>query len=121
VRRAPAATARIEPTSARARCNTGAVPLSIVVVQSLQSSPRADAILDRLQAHLAPAERQSFRDGAAARLPCNVLPEDARADIEHRLDRIDRHWRDCITIRAPATTMPDGFTRPRAPRCHSDR
>jgi hypothetical protein len=82
------------------------VPLSIVVLQSLQSSPRADAILDRLQAHLAPAQRQSFRDSAAARLACNLLPADARADIEQRLDRIDRQWRNCIAIRAPRATRP---------------
>jgi len=92
------------------------VPLSIVVLRSLQSSPRADAILDRLQAHLAPAQRQIFRDSAAARLPCNLLPDEARADIEYRLDRIDRHWRDCIEIRAPGATMPGRFTRPRAPQ-----
>jgi hypothetical protein len=98
------------------------VPLSIVVLQSLHCSPRADAILDRLQAHLAPAQRQSFHDCAAARLPCNLLPEEARADIEQRLDRIDRHWRDCIAIRAPGATMPGRFTRPRAPQQrHADR
>src|SRR4051794_28428056 len=64
---------------ARTRCKTRAVPLSIVLLQSLRSSPRAGAILDRLQADLAPAERQSFRDSAAARVPCNLLPEEARA------------------------------------------
>jgi len=98
------------------------VPLSIVVLQSLHGSPRADAILDRLQAHLAPAQRQTFRDSAAARLPCNLLPEQARAEIEQRLDRIDRHWRDCIAIRAPGATRRGRFTRPRAPeQWHADR
>jgi hypothetical protein len=95
------------------------VPLSIVVLQSLQCNPRADAILDRLQAHLAPAHRQTFRDSAAARLPCNLLPEEARADIEQRLDRIDRHWRNCIAIRAPGVTRPGRFTRPRALQARS--
>jgi hypothetical protein len=92
------------------------VPLSIVVLQSLQSSPRADAILERLQARLAPAQRQTFRDSGAARLPCNLLPEEARADIEQRLDRIDSHWRDCIAVSAPAATSPGRFPRPRAPQ-----
>src|SRR4051794_11867648 len=109
-------------TRARARCNTRAVPLSIVVLQALESSPRADAILDRLQAHLVPAQRQSFRGSAAARLPCSLLPEEARAEIEQRLDWIDRQWRDCLAIRVPAAMRPGRFTRPRAPRrLHTDR
>jgi hypothetical protein len=53
------------------------VPLSIVVLQTLKSGARADAILDHLQAHLAPAQRHTFRDSAVARLPCNLLPEEA--------------------------------------------
>jgi hypothetical protein len=99
------------------------VPLSIVVLQTLwESNPRADAILDRLQAHLAPARRQTFRESTAARVSCNVLPEEACADIEQRLDRIDRHWRECIAIRAPRATVPGRFTRPRAPQQrHSER
>jgi len=92
------------------------VRLSIVVLQALQSSPRADAILERLQARLAPAQRQTFRDSGAARLPCNLLPEEARADIERRLDRIDRHWRDSIAIRPPAATSSGRSPRPRAPQ-----
>jgi hypothetical protein len=93
------------------------VPLSIVVLQTLlEPSPRADAILDRLQAHLAPAQRQTFRESTAARLPCHRLPEEARADIEQRLDRIDRHWREWIAMRGPGATMPGRFSRPRAPQ-----
>src|SRR3954470_1439344 len=108
-RRPGPAHASARPPARATRCNTRAVPLSIVVLQSLQSSPRADAILDRLQAQLAPAERQTFRDSAAARLPCNLLPEEARADVAHRLDRMDRHWRDCIAICEPGAMMPGRF------------
>jgi hypothetical protein len=97
------------------------VPLSIVVLQSLDSSPRADAILDRLQAHLASAQRQTFRDSATARLACNLLPEEAHADIEHRLDRIDRHWRTSIAIRAPRTTTRGRSVRSRVRGVARDR
>jgi hypothetical protein len=79
------------------------VPLSIVGLHALDCGPRADAILDRLQLQLAPAERQTFGARNAARLPCRLLPDEARADVEHRLEAIDADWREYIVIPRAAT------------------
>jgi hypothetical protein len=87
------------------------VPLSIVVLQALDSGPRADTILAALQVRLVAAERQTFSAHDAARLPCNLLPDEARAAIEHRLDAIDADWRDCIMIRETRPRPPRRFTR----------
>jgi hypothetical protein len=51
-----------------------------------------------VQVGVALAERQTFSAHDAARPPCYVLPDEARVDIERRLDVIDAHWRDCIMI-----------------------
>ncbi len=87
------------------------MPLSIVVLQALDSGPRADTLLAELQVRLAPAERQTFSAHDAARLPCNLLPAEARADIEHRLDAIDADWRDYIMIREARPRPPGRFAR----------
>ena len=94
------------------------MPLSIVVLQALDSSSRADSILDRLQHQLAPAQRQTFNPHDVVRLPCKLLPDEALADVEHRLEALDAHWRDCIKIREPRQRRPARFTRsqPAAPR-----
>jgi hypothetical protein len=89
------------------------VPLSIVVLQALDSGPRADTILDRLQLQVASAERQTFGAHNAVRLPCKLLPDEARADVEHRLETIDAHWRDYIVIREPQPRRPGRFPRSR--------
>ena len=69
------------------------------MLQALDSGERADSILDVLQLRVAPAERQTFGAYNAARLPCRQLPDEARTEVEHRLDAIDADWRDCIMIR----------------------
>ena len=33
------------------------------------------------------------------RLPCRLLPDEARAEVEQQLETIDADWRDCIMIR----------------------
>lgn len=87
------------------------MPLSIVVLQALDPGPRADTILDRLQLQVAPAERLTFSAHDAVRLPCKLLPDEARADVEHRLETIDAHWRDYIMIRESRPRRPERFTR----------
>jgi len=86
------------------------VPLSIVVLQALDSSPRADSNLDRLQYQIAPAQRQTFNPHDVVRLPCKLLPDEALADVEHRLEALDAHWRVYIKIREPRR-RPGRFTR----------
>jgi hypothetical protein len=92
-------------------CDTCRVPLSIVVLEALDSGSRADSVLAALQIRLVPAERQTFSARDAARLPCNLLPDEARADIEHRLDAIDARWREYIMIRETRSRPPGRFTR----------
>ena len=69
------------------------------MLQALESGQRADTILDRLQPRVAPAERQTFGANKTVRLPCRLLPDDARAEVEQHLETIDADWRDCIMIR----------------------
>ena len=95
------------------------MPLSIVVLQALESGQRADTILDRLLPRVAPGERQRFGAGNAVRLPCRLLPDEARAEVERRLDAIDADWRSCVMIResrakpsARSVTRSHTFGRP---------
>jgi hypothetical protein len=97
------------------------VPLSIVVLQALDSGPRAERILDRLQLEVRPAAPQSFSADTVVRLPCKLLPDEARADIEHRLQTIDADWRNYILIRESRPKGPPLTRQRHAHRRFTDR
>lgn len=72
--------------------------MSIVDLQRRQPGSRADALLDALQAGVAPHERVRWDETGHARLRIAGELEDARVTLAARLRQLGGDWADHIAI-----------------------
>jgi hypothetical protein len=72
--------------------------MSIIDLQRRQPGPRADELLDALQAAVAKHERVHWNETGHARLRVGGALEDARATVAARLAELGDDWADHIAI-----------------------
>ncbi len=72
--------------------------MSIVDLQRRQLDPRADELLDGLQAGIAEDERVHWNETGHARLRVGGAGEDARVKVAARLAQLGDDWPDHIAI-----------------------
>lgn len=71
--------------------------MNVVNLQRRQDGPRADELLDALQASVPDAERVRWNESGHARLELGRAP-DARAALTERLDAIADDWPEHIAV-----------------------
>ena len=72
--------------------------MTIIDLQRREPGPRADELLDGLQTAIASDERVRWNESGHARLSVGRAPEDARASLAARLDRVGDDWPEHIAI-----------------------
>jgi hypothetical protein len=72
--------------------------VATIVLQRRVPGPRADALLDSLQADVPEPERAHWDESGHARLHAPSLSEDPRESLAARLDRLAEDWSDHIAI-----------------------
>jgi hypothetical protein len=72
--------------------------MNIIDLQRRTPGPRADELLDRLQAKLATDERVRWNESGHARLRVSQELEDARITMAARLAEVGDDWADHIAI-----------------------
>jgi hypothetical protein len=72
--------------------------MSIIDLQRRQPGPRAEQLLDGLQAAVAKEERVRWNETGHARLKVAQELEDARATVAARLAQLSDDWTDYIAI-----------------------
>jgi hypothetical protein len=72
--------------------------MTIIDLQRRQASPRADELLDGLQAALPQGEPVNWNETGHARVRVDGALEDARARLAARLAEIGDDWADHIAI-----------------------
>jgi hypothetical protein len=72
--------------------------MNILDLQRRRPGPRADELLDRLQAALATDERVRWNESGHARLRVGQELEDARITVAARLAELGDDWADHIAI-----------------------
>jgi hypothetical protein len=72
--------------------------MNILDLQRRRSGPRADELLDRLQAALPTDERVCWNESGHARLRVGQELEDARITVAARLAELGDDWADHIAI-----------------------
>jgi len=72
--------------------------MNILDLQRRTPGPRADELLDRLQAALAPDQRVRWNESGHARLRVGQELEDARITMAARLGEVGDDWADHIAI-----------------------
>jgi hypothetical protein len=72
--------------------------MSIIDLQRRRPGPRADELLDGLQAAVTPAERVRWNESGHARLRFSQEIEDARVTVAGRLTELGDDWVDHIAI-----------------------
>jgi hypothetical protein len=72
--------------------------MNILDLQRRRSGPRADELLDRLQAALATDERVRWNESGHARLRVSQELKDARITVAARLAEVGEDWGDHIAI-----------------------
>jgi hypothetical protein len=72
--------------------------MNILDLQRRQPGPRADELLDRLQAALATDEHVRWNESGHARLRVGQELEDARITVAARLAELGDDWADHIAI-----------------------
>jgi hypothetical protein len=77
---------------------TQGLAMSIIDLQRRQLGPRAEQLLDRLQAAVAKEQRVRWNETGHARLSVAQDLEAARATVAARLAELGDDWSDCIAI-----------------------
>jgi hypothetical protein len=72
--------------------------MTIIVLQRRLPGPRADELLDGRQTAIATDQRVRWNETGHARLTVGGAPEDARATMAARLDKLGDDWPDHIAI-----------------------
>jgi hypothetical protein len=72
--------------------------MSTIDLQRRRPGPRADELLDQLQASVAEGERIRWDDSGHARIPLGRERDDAREAIAARLLELGDDWTDHIAI-----------------------
>ena len=72
--------------------------MSIIDLQRRRSGPRAEQLLDGLQAPVAQEERVRWNETGHARVKVAQELEDARATVAARLAELGDDWADYIAI-----------------------
>jgi hypothetical protein len=72
--------------------------MNLLDLQRRRPGPRADELLDRLQADLAADERVRWNESGHARLRVGQELEDARPTVAARLAEVGDDWADHIAI-----------------------
>lgn len=72
--------------------------MSIIDLQRRRPGPRADELLDRLQAAVVQDERVRWNDTGHARLRVGGAIEEARTTVAARLAELGDDWADLIAI-----------------------
>ena len=72
--------------------------MSTIDLQRRHPSPRADELLDQLQAALAPDRRTGWNDSGHARIELGHERDDAREHVAQRLDELGDDWAEHIAI-----------------------
>jgi hypothetical protein len=69
-----------------------------IVLQRRVAGPRADALLDSLQADVPEPERAHWDESGHARLHAPTLSADPRGSLAASLDRLAEDWTEHIAI-----------------------